>query len=176
MPGKEVLLLGKGRGIPVTIQARLADGAHRGIVGKCNDFIPIAGLRLGQVIGLKSDGCIQDGMLLAELNGSLARGGSCSNGYDAGHAGCKRSFQDGRQIIFESVVIKVSMRVNKLRGHTIELRLEDGRLPFLPIVSNLGAFLRECNPQWRRPLHPKWLRDLLLIEPMPCVLQPTNTS
>ncbi len=94
-----VLLVGEGRVIPVTVQAGLAEGDHVGLLRQLAYAVPVAGLRLGDVIGLYPHGREDSRVPRSDLEHGGTVGGRGADGHDLDHAGSHGALDDTRQIV-----------------------------------------------------------------------------
>jgi hypothetical protein len=107
-----ILLLAKGRVVPVAVQPRFSQGHDAGVFGQTQHLVPVAGTGLGDVIGLDADGGGEKSMTFGEGDAGSARRGGGRDADDAGNAFGASSLKHFGKVVAEAFVIEVGVCVD----------------------------------------------------------------
>ena len=111
-----ILLHVERREVPMPIEARLADRHDARLVGERDDPVPVARLRLGDVVRLHADGRVHAVELGRQPHADGARGRRGADRDDVLDASLAGPRDDFRAIGVEVGLIQMRMRVEELHG------------------------------------------------------------
>ena len=111
-----VLLHVERREVPVAIESRLADRHDAGLVEHGDDPVPIARLRVGQVVGLHAHGGVNALVFGGQFDADRARVGRDADRDDVLDAGLARPRDDIGPVVVELRLIEVGVRVEELHS------------------------------------------------------------